>query len=234
MKNNKNGWKKLVTYSTIGLVGVCLIFGVVIPAVEIIGINVLNFLLDYTQKHPVGMFIAACVLGLVAYGTTQTTPAIIEVLQKPTIDDYFIILKTIRPAVAEIASTIGLAPIDSHTDMAVNGAERILQWGKVWGFKYKARKLSATTSIDEEMICRAIQTQVAIVLEQDNPSKLTEIHHDYHGHLVPKIQIEEVKDDDAYIYIYVVMASKTYFKQKEDENNPNTLHTESDKDDPIF
>lgn len=47
MKNNKNDLKKWVIYSTIGLVGVCLIFWVVIPAVEIIGINVLNLLLDY-------------------------------------------------------------------------------------------------------------------------------------------------------------------------------------------
>lgn len=237
MKNNKN-WDKLAKYAMIGLLATVLLLWVAIPAAEIILGYVGNFLFDYIDKHPVGVFIVVCIVSVVLYMVYKASiappPASAKAMPKPTLQDYFKVLETIRPAVAEIASTLGLAPIDNHTDMAADGAERILCWGKVWGFRYKARKLSSTANIDVEQACRVIQAQVATVLDRDNPSKLTEINYNYYGQLVPVIQIAEVKDGDAYIYIYVVMASDTYFKQVEDEKRASTLHTETDTNDKDF
>ncbi len=235
MKNNDN-WQKWAKYAIIGLVAVVLLLWAVIPAAEIILGHAGNFLFDYVGKHPVGVALIGCVIGFIAYAATRPQPEAPsgKDLPMPTMSDYFKILETIRPAVAEIASTLGLAPIDCHTDMAADGAERILKWGKVWGFKYKARKLAATTNIDVEQARRVIQAQVATVLDRDNPSKLTETNYNYYGQLVPVIQINEVRDDDAYIYIYVVMASDTYFKQVEAEKRDNTLHTQADANDADF
>ncbi len=236
MKNNN--WNKWAKYAIIGLLAAALLLWVVIPVAEVILGHAGNFFLDYVNKHPVGVFLVACIIGFVAYGAYKASlapdPAPLKTMPKPTMQDYFKVLETVRPAVAEVASALGLAPIDSHTDMAADGPERILQWGKVWGFKYKARKLAATTNIDVEQARRVIQAQVATVLDRDNPSKLTETNYNYYGQLVPVIQISEVRDDDAFIYLYVVMASDTYFKQKEAEERGNTLHTEEDADDTDF
>ena len=237
MKSNKN-WNKWAKYAMIGLVAVVLILLVGIRAIEIILGYTGTLLFDYVEKHTLGVLIVACIAGAVSYYvykfSNASDPTPVKAMAMPTSQDYFKILETVRPAVAEIASALGLAPIDNHTDMAADGPERILQWGKVWGFKYKALKQSSTANIDVEQARRVIQTQVGTVLDQDNPSKLTEINFDHYGHFVPVIQIAEVKDDDAYIYIYVVMASHTYFKQKEAENRASTLHTEADASDTDF
>ncbi len=234
MKNNN--WNKWAKYAMIGLLAVALLLWVVIPAAEIVLGHMGGFLSDYIDKHPVGVFIAACVLGFVAYAATRPKAEAPsgKCLPMPTISDYFKILETVRPAVAEIASSLGLAPIDNHTDMAADGAERILRWGKVWGMKYKARKLSATTAIDVDRAKRVIQDQIKTVLDRDNPSKLTETNYNYYGELVPVIQVAEVKDDDAYIYVYICMASDVYFKQVEAEKRASTLHTQTDADDTDF
>ncbi len=236
MKNNN--WNKWAKYAIIGLLAAALLLWVVIPASEILLGHAGNFLFSYIEKHLVGVFFVTCIIGFVAYGAYKASlapaPASLKTMPKPTMQDYFKVLETVRPAVAEVASALGLAPIDSHTDMAADGPERILQWGKVWGFKYKARKLAATTNIDVEQARRVIQAQVATVLDRDNPSKLTETNYNYYGQLVPIIQIHEVKDNDAYVYIYVVMASDTYFKQKEAEERASTIRTEADTDDSDF
>ena len=237
MKNNKN-WDKWAKYAVIGLVVVLLLLWIVIPAAEIILSHAGKFLISYIDNHPLFFSVMALIaggIGYIAYKTSIThPPAPTKAMPEPTSQDYFKILETIRPAVAEIASSLGLATIDNHTDMAADGPECILQWGKVWGLKYKARKLACTTNIDVKQARRVIQTQVGTVLDRDNPSKLTEINYNYCGQLVPVIQIAEVKNDDAYIYIYVVMASDTYFKQKEAEDRASTLHTETDASDADF
>lgn len=237
MKRNKN-WEKWGKSIVLCLLATTLLLGVIIPAFEIILGYAGNFLVAYIDKHPLGMSVLALIAAGICYLVYQSHKAPIDDdlidMPKPTAQDYFKVLETIRPAVAEIASTLGLAPIDNHTDMAADGAERILSWGKVWGFKFKARKLSATTKIDVEQARRIIQAQVATVLDRDNPSKLTEINYNYYGQLMPVIQINEVRDDDAYIYIYVVMASDTYFKQVEAEKRASTLHTETDASDTDF
>ena len=232
----KIDWDKGARYAVLGLVLTFLLLWVVIPAAEIILGHVGNFLFGYIERHLVGVTIVVGFIGFALYAAYKASlaPIPIKTMPKPTMKDYFKILETIRPSVAEIASTLGLAPIDNHTDMAADGAERILSWGKVWGFKFKARKLSATTKIDVEQARRIIQAQVATVLDRDNPSKLTEINYNYYGQLMPVIQINEVRDDDAYIYIYVVMASDTYSKQVEAEKRASTLHTETDASDTDF
>lgn len=232
---NKDGWKKFAKYAGIGLLTAILLLWVVIPAAEIILDHAANFLFGYIEQHPVGVFIVTCIAGVILYLACFTTPPDhTKAMPKPTSQDYFKVLETVRPAMAEIASALGLAPIDNHTDMAANGPERILKWDKVWGLKYKALKLTSTAKIDEEQALRVIQTQVGTVLDRDNPSKLSEINFNYYGQLVPVIQIAEVKDDDAYIYIYVVMASNTYFKQKEAEKRASTLHIQTDTSDGDF
>lgn len=237
---NKIDWNKFAKYAGIGLVVVALLMWVVIPAAEVILGHAGNFLIGYIDSHPVGVFAVVSIAAGICYvgykAANAPAPAPTKAMPEPTSQDYFKILETLRPAVAEIASTLGLAPIDNHTDMAAAGPERILSWGKVWGLKYKARKLSSTTIIDVEQALRVIQTQVAIVLDRDNPTKLTETNFNYYGQLLPVIQIAEVKDDDAYIYIYVVMASDTYFKQVEEEkkNKTSTLHTQADASDTDF
>lgn len=235
---NKIDWNKLAKYVAIGLVALGLILLVGIPTVEIILDYTGTLMFDYAEKHPVGVFVVACIAGAVSYyiykSSKASDPTPAKAMPKPTSQDYFKVLETVRPAVAEIASTLGLAPIDNHTDMAADGPERILQWDRVWGLKYKARKLSSTTAIDVEQARRVIQAQVGTVLDRENPTKLTEVNFNYYGQLVPVIQIAEVKDDDAYIYIYVVMASDTYFKQKEAENRASTLHTQADASDTDF
>jgi len=238
MKKNNIDWNKGAKYALIGLLAAALLLWVIIPAAEIILGHAGNFLFSYIEKHPVGVFLVSCIIGFGAYAAYKASlapaPAPLKDMPQPTISDYFKILETVRPAVAEVASALGLAPIDSHTDMAANGPERILKWGKVWGFKYKARKLAATTNVDVEQARRVIQTQIATVLDRDNPSKLTETNYNYYGQLVPVIQISEVRDDDAFIYLYVVMASDSFFKQKDAETRGNTLHTEEDADDADF
>lgn len=237
---NKIDWNKLAKYAVIGVVAVLLLLWVVIPVAGIIAGHVGEFIISYIDNHLVGVSVVALIAGgicFVAWQTPQNTPPdSTKAMPKPTEEDYFKILKTIRPAVAEVASTLGLAPIDTRKDMAANEKERILQWGNVWGFKYKALKLSSTADIDVEQVRRVIQTQVATVLERDNPTKLVEKYYNYCGHLEPIIQIAEVKDDDAYIYIYAVMASGTYFKQVEQENDDrvSTLHTQADASDTDF
>ena len=234
---NKNDWNKWAKYTVIGLLAVCLIFWVVIPAVEIIGISALDFLLDYTLKHPVGMFITACFLGFIAYAIihSQEEQKNPKWEPEPTEADYFAVLDTLRPAMAEVAPALDLAPIYSYTDMAADPEERIIPGIYFWGLYYKAPKQKVTDKIDEAMARRVIQAQVKTVLERDNPSRFTEIRYNNHGTFEPTIQIDEVLDCEAYIHIYVVMASDTYFKNRKKTNGDGPiLHTETAPDDTDF
>lgn len=156
-------------------------------------------------------------------------------LPPPTMSDYFAVLETLRPALAEIAQALGLAPVYSHSDMAVDAEERILPYGRVWVMKYKALKPSAAVSIDEALCKRVLQAQVKTVLERDNPSGFAEIRFQRGGSFEPIIQINKVKDGDAYAYIFVALASKEYFKQGTSWNNRgNALGAGTDTSDTDF
>lgn len=234
----KNDWKKWAVYSAIGLAAVCFLFWVVIPAAEIILGYAGNFLFAYIDKHPVGVFIAASIAGFFVHAATRPQPEEDHNPKwepKPTESDYFTVLQTLRPAVAEVAEALRLAPIYSHTDMAADPKERIIPGIYFWGLNYKAPKRNVTDTIDVEQARRVIQAQVKTVLERDNPSRFTDTIFPYHGTLEPVIQIDEVQDGEAYIHIFAVIASDTYFKNRKKTNGDGpTLHTEADTDDPTF
>lgn len=235
MKNKKN-WEKFAKYTGISLAVAVLLLLVVIPAAEIISVYAGNFLLGYVEKHPLGVTIVGAIIGFVVYGMLHPkAEETEEMLPKPSTDDYFIALKTIRPAIAEVASPLGLAPIESHTNMETDPKERILSWERVWGMQYKAKKQSVTKKIDVKQAERIIQAQVKTILQRNNPSRYADIWFPYHGISEPILQIAEVKDDgDAYIYIYVVQASETYFKQKAEEERNKDFGTEADTSDNDF
>ena len=149
--------------------------------------------------------------------------------------DYFAVLETLRPAVAEVAQALELAPVYSHTDMAADSEERILSWGKVWRMKYKAPKKSAVAVIDTALCKRIIQAQVKTVLERDNPSGFSAVRYQHGGSFTSVIQIDEIKDGDAYIYIFAVIASDTYFRQKAEwRNRHDVLAIRGDSNDDDF
>lgn len=235
MKNKKN-WKKSAKYTGIGLAVAVLLLFVVIPAAEIISVHAVNFLLGYVAKHPIGVTIVGAIIGFVCYAVTrpQEEPAK-KWEPEPTESDYFAVLETVRPAVAEVAQALGLAPIYSHTDMAADPKERIIPGIRFWGLNYKAPKKNVMDKIDEAQARRVIQAQIKTVLERDNPSRFTEIRYNNHGSFVPIIQVDEVLDGEAYIHIFVVIASDTYFKnRKQTKGDTSTLHTEANTSDNDF
>lgn len=236
--NNNDAFKRFAKWATIGIALAVFLLAIGIPAVETISIHVGDFLIDYIDAHPVGSFIVAAIVGYISYSVYHASPeenVEAEPAPEPTMSDYFTILDTIRPAVAEVAQALGLAPVYSHTDMAADQEERILPWGRVWGMKYKALKQSGTANFDTELAERVLQAQVKTVLERDNPSRFANTKYLYRGCAEPVVQIAEVRNGDAFIYIFVVLAtSDTYFRDKADGTRKNTVLMESDTTDEDF
>lgn len=234
MKNYN--WKKLAIITLLGLVAVAVCMYVVLPLLNILGVGVAETSINLMKKYPVGTFIMLSMLGLIAYGVTHPKEEKKTKWEpKPTESDYYAVLQTLRPAVAEVAGALGLAPIYSHTDMAVDPEERIIPGIYFWGMKYKVPKRGVTDTIDEEQARRIIQAQVKTVLERDNPSRFTETRYNHHGSFEPLIQIDEVQDGEAYINIFAVIASETYFKnRKVTGGGAATLHTQAATDDTDF
>lgn len=157
--------------------------------------------------------------------------------RKPTQDDYKAVLATIRPAVATVAQALGLAPIYSNTNMEADEDEQILPWGKVWRLKYKALKQKADALIDADFARSVIQNEVKTVLIRDNPSGFSNLNFVWHGTTKPIIQIDQIENDErgAYIYIYAVISSYHYFKQKSEwDKKKDALPTEVNIDDEDF
>lgn len=155
--------------------------------------------------------------------------------QKPTPEDYRAVLATVKPALATVAPALGLAPIYEHTDIAADPEEQILPWGKVWRMKFKVLKQNAAAAVDKELCRSVIQAQVKSVLERNNPSGFANTRFQRGGTFVPIIQVDEVLPGDAFVYLFVVIASQEYFQQKTDwENRKNVLPTETDTDDLDF
>lgn len=155
--------------------------------------------------------------------------------QKPTPEDYQAVLATVKPALATVAQALGLAPIYEHTDIAADPEEQILPWGTVYRMKFKALKQNAATPIDKELCRSVIQAQVKSVLLRDNPSGFANTRFQRGGTFVPIIQVDEVLPGDAFVYLFVAVASEEYFRQRADwENRKNMLPTKTDADDLDF
>lgn len=234
--NSNFNWHKLLKVLLFGLLAVVAVLYIVLPLLNNVGMRVGDLLIAAIGKYPLGMALIVGSLAYIAYcinsHSKPDTPAPLP--PPPTMEDYFTVLNTIRPAVAEVASVLGLAPVYSHTDMAVDSVERILRWGRVWGLCYKALKLPGTTDFDVEKAARILQAQVKTVLERDNPSRLAATKFNYCGSFEPIIQIAEVKDGEAYIHIFAVIASEDYFKQKANEERLHNQSIKTDADDADF
>lgn len=155
--------------------------------------------------------------------------------QKPTPEDYQAVLATVKPALATVAPALGLSPIYGHTDISADPEEQILPWGKVWRMKFKVLKQNAATPIDKELCRSVIQAQVKSVLGRDNPAGFANVRFERAGTFVPIIQVDEVLPGDAFVYLFVAIASEEYFQQKADwQNRKNVLPTGGNADDEDF
>ena len=164
------------------------------------------------------IIIAAVFLAAAAYSALLKLLQVEEPapLHKPTPEDYQAILVTVKPALATVAQALGLAPIYEHTDISADPEEQVLKWGKVWQMKFKVLKQNAAASIDKELCRSVIQAQVKSVLERDNPSGFSNVRFQRGGTFVPIIQVDEVLPGDAFVYLFVAIASQEYFQQKAD------------------
>ena len=234
MKNYN--WKKLAIIVLLSLVAAAVMLYIMLPAINAVGMRLGDAVIAAIEEYPMGVFIIAGVLVLIAHGVTHPKEEKKTKWEpKPTESDYYAVLQTLRPAVAEVAGALGLAPIYSHTDMTADPEERIIPGIFFWGMKYKAPKRNVTDTIDEEQARRIIQSQVKTILETTNPSRFTEIRYNHHGTFEPIIQIDEVQDGEAFVSLFVVIASDTYFRnRKVTGGGAATLHTQAAADDTDF
>ena len=152
---------------------------------------------------------------------------------KPTEKDYQDVLDTIRPSVAAVALPLNLAPIDRHVNMEVDPKNCIQQWKGGWRMIYKALKRS-TDPIDIALYQRTIQKAIEMTLNQSNPAGFPEVQLKYGNKSFPIIMVDNVKDEDTYIYIYAVICTRNYLKRKFDtESNADPL-PKADTDDEDF
>lgn len=183
------------------------------------------------------IIIAAVFLAAAAYSALLKLFQVEEPapLHKPTPEDYQAVLATVKPALTTVAPALGLAPIYEHTDISADPEEQVLPWAKVWRMKFKVLKQNAATSIDKELCRSVIQAQVKSVLERDNPSGFSDVRFQRSGTFVPIIQVDEVLPGDAFVYLFVAIASQEYFQQKADwQSRKNVLSTGADTDDLDF
>ena len=110
-----------------------------------------------------------------------------------------------------------------------------MPWGKVWRMKFKVLKQTATSPIDKDLCRSVIQAQIKSVLERENPSGFVNVRFQRGGTFVPIIQVDEVLPGDAFVYLFIAIASQEYFQQKADwENRKNVLPIEVNTDDEDF
>lgn len=177
-------------------------------------------------------FLAAAAYSVVSklFQTEEPTPP-----RKPTAEDYQTVLATVKPSLATVAPALGLAPIYEHSDIRADPEEQILPWGKVWRMKFKVLKQTATSPIDKDLCRSVIQAQVKSVLGRENPSGFANVRFQRGGTFVPIIQVDEVLPGDAFVYLFIAIASQEYFQQKADwENRKNVLPIEVNTDDEDF
>lgn len=177
-------------------------------------------------------FLAAAAYSVVSklFQTEEPTPP-----RKPTAEDYQAVLATVKPSLATVAPALGLAPIYEHSDIRADPEEQILPWGKVWRMKFKLLKQNAARPIDKDFCRSVIQAQVKSVLGRENPSGFANVRFQRGGTFVPIIQVDEVLPGDAFVYLFIAIASQEYFQQKADwENRKNVLPIEVNTDDEDF
>lgn len=156
-------------------------------------------------------------------------------ITKPTMDDYSSVALTVKSALKSVAPALGLAPIQGYTDIALDEEDMITKWGKVWRLGYGTLKKTAGVELDLELCSRVIQTQIKAVLTRSNPSGFSTVHFPWGGKIVPILQVDEVLQDDAYIYVLVVISSNQYFQQKAEwMNRSHVFADETDANDPLF
>lgn len=168
----------------------------------------------------VGLFIVA------AYSIKSEEP-------KPTEKDYQDVLDTIRPSVAAVALPLNLAPIDRHTNMEVGPKECIQPWKGGWRLVYKALKKS-TAPIDISLYQLTIQKAVEMTLNQVNPAGFPVVQSKFGNKPFPIVMVDEIKDEDTYIYIFAVICTRNYLKRKFDTENNTEPLTKADDEDEEF
>lgn len=169
---------------------------------------------------------AAVLFILSAYSIKSEEP-------KPTEKDYQDVLDTIRPSVAAVALPLNLAPIDSHTNMEVGPKDCIQRWKGGWRLLYKALKKN-TAPVDVSLYQRTIQKAVEMTLNQANPAGFPEIQLKFGDRSFPIIVVDEVKDEDTYIYIYAAICTRKYIKQNFDNESNADPFPKADIDDEDF
>ena len=170
------------------------------------------------------------ILGLAAKGQQRKPEP--EALCKPTAEDYEAVNKTLKPALVKLAPALGLAPIHRYDDIRLDPEDRITQHRTIWRMGFGALKKTVGVDLNENQCKRAIQAEVKRVLERENPAGFSEVRFPYGGTSEPIIQIDEILQDDAYIYILAVIASNAYFRQKRDRNNQDEVRPTPQ--DPMF
>ena len=203
----------------------CLVFGLFLA----FGYILVTLALRNSVKLVIIGFLAAG-----AYSLYQKLTGVPESerLCKPTAEDYEAVNKTLKPALSKISSAIGLSPLHRYDDIRLDPDDMITQHGKIWRFGFGALKKTAGIDLDENLCKRAIQAEVKRVLERENPAGFSEVRFPYGGTFEPIIQIDEVLQDEAYIYILVVIASNAYFRQRRDRTNQDEVRPTPQ--DPLF
>lgn len=162
---------------------------------------------------------AAIVLGWRYYRRTHP----IQVggpLPPPSWDTYRAVMNTLRIAAQKVGPALGLAAIYEETDIRAEAAERILPNGNYWWMKFRLPKQNASVSLDENLVRRVLQREIQMVLETENPGAFDKVRYVRGGSYECIIQIEKAPDFDAYVYVYAVMASEEFFKQRGRMGNP--------------
>lgn len=213
-----DGRKEKDTIKVIAFSGVLLS---IIALLILVGLFIVKIIIQ--TRYILG---AAGLFILAAYSIKSEEP-------KPTEKDYKDVLDTIRPSVAAVALPLNLAPIDKHTNMEVSPENCIQPWQGGWRLVYKALKRS-TAPIEIPLYLRTIQNAVAMTLSQDNPAGFPDINIEFGDKSFPVIMVDEVKDEDAYIYIFAVICTRKYLKKKFDSENNTEPPTKADTDDEDF
>lgn len=176
------------------------------------GFALVLFALHNSVKLVIIGFLAAGVYSMYKKLTGAAEP---EPIHRPTAEDYAAVHKTLKSALAKVAPTLGLAPIHRYTDIKLNPDDMITEHGRVWRLGFGALKKTAGVDLDEDLCKRVIQSQVRSVLERENPAGFSNVRFPYGGTFESIIQIDEVLQDDANIYILAAIASEAYFRQRD-------------------